>query len=193
MEVLGHGWERQDFETRFAPVISQMMEDRGWIMNCFAQIEFLAADIAVKARRFAEYAELLARPVDFGIGNRVKRLRQLCEFGPLAAHAEVILPLMDRVLELEETRHFFTHGFMSIHIQKDGKAMGMHLRRYVQPKKGELESRAELFVLPDQMSDARNRWTVFAQTALGIFRDVYAALQLEAHDVTDGKPAPLER
>ncbi|MBS0360262.1 MAG: hypothetical protein JSR98_02685 [Proteobacteria bacterium] len=136
MKVIGSGWDREDFEKRFLPVIRGMMEDRGWIANSFAQIEFLAADIVVKARKFPEYEELLAKPVDFGIGNRVRRLRKLCEFGPLADHAEVILPLMDRMLELEETRHFFTHGFMSFHIQKDGRAVGMHFRRYLQPEKG---------------------------------------------------------
>lgn len=188
MKVLGKGWDRADFEERFLPVIHRMIEDRGWILNSYAQLEFLAADLIVKSRKFREYKELLDKPVDFGIANRVARIQQLCQYGPLKQHADAILPLLDRVLKLEETRHYFTHGFMSVHIQRDGKAMAMHLRRYVPPKKGELETRGELLVFPEQLADERARWLVFAQSAVLIFRDVYAALGLEAHDVTEGNP-----
>jgi hypothetical protein len=191
MNIVGHGWDEKDFRERFAPIIEQMTCDRGWIVNCYAQVEFLIADIIVKSRKFPEYQHLIAGPVPFGINRRSEVIRKLCESGPLHAHRDTVLPLVDRLLKLEETRHFFTHGFLSVHIERGGKRLGMHLRRYVPPKKGELETRSELLVFPEQMAEERRRWLVYAQTAVELLRKVYDELGLESHDVTDGEPTVL--
>jgi hypothetical protein len=190
MKVLGEGWDEADFHQRFAPIIDEMIAQRGWVINSYAQVEFLFADLIVKLRKFPECDD--GKPVAFGIDGRVRRLRQLCEIKPLASHAGNILPLLDRMLELEKTRHFFTHGFLSVHIQQDGKRMGMHMRRYVPPEKGQRETKEELFVLPEQMAEAREKWRLFAQTALIMFQAIYDELGLERHDVTDGNPPLLE-
>lgn len=66
--------------------------------------------------------------------------------------------------------------------------MGIRLRRYVPPRKGEKETRAELFVLPEEMTVFKEKWARYAQTAVEMFRAVYEKLGLESHDVTDGQP-----
>lgn len=190
-KVIEEGWDERDFHERFLPILEGMTRDRGWIVNSYAQLEFLAADLIVKCRSIEEYAELNAKALPFGIDNRIKRIQELCESGPMAKHADDLLPLMARLLELEETRHFFTHGFSSVHIQTDGSRMGLHIRRYVPPTKGQRESKAEIIVLPEDMTAARTRWTIFAQTAVGIFRRIYDALGFDAHDVTEGFPSRI--
>jgi hypothetical protein len=191
MQIVGHGWDEADFHRRFVPVIHQMMADRAWIINSYAQVEYLAADLIVKSRRFPEYSDVLDKPVPFGIVARVQLLTKLCLFGPLAQYGGSLVPLLAHVLELEETRHFFTHGFLSVHIEENGRQMAMHLRRYVPPKKGEVETKAELLILPNEMTRSKERWVRFAQNAVETFRFVYTELKLEAHDVTDGNPAIL--
>lgn len=186
--TVDRGWDERDFQERFLPILESMTRDRGWIINSYAQLEFLAADLIVKCRAFEDYAELNEKQLPFGIDGRIKRIQELCESGPLAKHAEDLLPLMDHLLELENTRHFFTHGFSSVHIQSDGSRMGLHMRRYVPPARGQKETRSEIIILPEDMTAARTRWTIFAQTAVGIVREIYDSLGLDSHDVTDGYP-----
>jgi hypothetical protein len=189
MKVLEVGWEEKDLHERVLPIVEEMIAARGWITNSYAQVEFLLADIIVKCRQFRENEDLNNLQLPFGIDGRVNRIRDLCTRLPLNAHADNLLPLLDRLMELEDARHFFTHGFMSVHIEKGTGRVGMHLRRYVQPKRHSRETRAEMFVLPEQMSDGKTRWVIFAQTAVETFRRIYEQLGLESHDVTEGNPA----
>lgn len=52
MKVVGHGWDMDEFHQRILPVLEKMTLERGWIINSYAQIEFVAADLIVKCRVF---------------------------------------------------------------------------------------------------------------------------------------------
>ena len=71
MKVLGEGWPKDDFEARILPTIDQMTQERGWIINSYAQLEYLAADLVVKCRKFETYGALNRLPLPFGIDNRI--------------------------------------------------------------------------------------------------------------------------
>jgi hypothetical protein len=188
-------WDTEEFEQRIRPLIDQMMNQRAWIMNGYSQLEFLLADLIVKARRFDEYADLNKLQLPFGIDNRIDRVRQLLAFGPFHSFIDEVSPLMDRLLELEDTRHFFTHGFVQVHITKNGKELGLFFRRYTQPKKGDngREGYVEMMVRPKEMAAAEARWKEFSQAAVQVFARLYIQLGLETNAAGDQKIPLWER
>lgn len=159
--------------------IEESAEHRGYIINSFAQVEFLLADFVVKCRRFAEYEEL-TRTLPYGVDKRVARVRRICAIqgAPVSPYADDIVPLLDRLRELEELRHFLSHGFCTFHFTPAGD-IGSMFRRFVPTKENPLNV-SSVTLRPHQLAEARARWIAFAEEALGTFRRVYDELGLEA-------------
>lgn len=140
--------------------------------------------------RFPEYSSDL-RTFPVSLDGRIKRLRGHCKVdGPLKAHAENLLPLLVRLLELDEGRQYFVHGYCAFYTIPGG-GMAMQFRRFVPPAKGERGgpvTRRDMLVRPSELRDARDRWALFAESALHIFREIYSDLGLEEPDLL-----PIER
>lgn len=87
---------------------------RGNIITSYAHIEFLLADICLKAWQLPEYAHL-ARAFPYKTDSRIKAVRALFECnGPLKPYREGVQPALDQLLHFEERRHFIAHGLMIV-------------------------------------------------------------------------------
>jgi len=184
------GTRQADDEDPRVHVMKSMMMDRGWLVNSYAQVEFLLGDLIWQLRSFPEYStELHAFPLS--LDGRVARVTEFCQRdGPLRAHSNDILPLFDRLAQLDEGRQFFVHGYCAFYSTPAGD-MAMQFRRFVPPAKGEKKGpvrRKDLIVRPAELAAARDRWALFADTSMKIFRGVYQALRLEEPDLL-----PIER
>ncbi len=114
-----------------------------------------------------------------GVGNRLAALRELLEFGTsmdsFKGQIEIALIEFER---FEEVRHFLTHGFCSFDVTRAGDA-AMRFRRYIPPKKGGSSELLELYMLPQELRDAADRWTTFANDFVALSAQVYSQFKLE--------------
>jgi hypothetical protein len=87
---------------------------RGTIISSYAHIEFLLADLCLKAWKMPEYAHL-AGAFPYKIDSRLKAVGKLFEaVGPLKSYRPGIEPALDELLKLEDLRQFVAHGLMII-------------------------------------------------------------------------------
>ena len=168
----------EEIDSDLIATINAMTADRGWIINSYAQIEFLLADLIEKTSGFEEYAEWANKPLPFGIGNRVKHVTTLCQSGRLAPHAEALARIIADLLSIEESRHLYIHGFASFMFTPKGDR-AMHFRRYVPPEKGGTATLTSELKRGVDLAKEREQATAFAQYAVGIFREIYRDLGLE--------------
>lgn len=168
-------------------IIRGMTEDRGFVINSFAQIECLLADLIDQCRGFGDYAALNDKPIPFSAGNRVARVRELATSGPLAPHADRIEKLLTRFLEFEDLRHLFTHGFASFAHTPDGDA-GMYFIRYVPPPKGGDVTMVRAFYRPSTMQAQRDSCLEFIEAAMDAFREIYGAIGLNPDRLATHEP-----
>jgi len=162
--------------------VKAMIEDcqrlRGWLINSFAQVEFLLGDLPCRAWELPEYARM-REPVSIVAKNRMKQTRALLEApGPLAEYAERLLPLLDRFERYDQVRNFIAHGFCSFDLVPRTREMAMRFRQYV-PKKGAAPELLELYLLPKELSDARDEWVRIAAGVVQACHEIYLRFGLE--------------
>lgn len=167
-----------------ARIADAATEDRGWIVNSFAQVEFLLADLTLRCRRFPEYNDLTSR-LPYRLESRIRAVRGLCSTrGPLTPYAARIGVLLDRLEQAEDLRHFIVHGFSSVHIARLSDDVAIQFRRF-DPDKTDTERLRELWFRPQQLHQERLDANAFAQTAVQLFADMYLTLGLEKHELWD--------
>jgi hypothetical protein len=107
---------------------------RGEILDHFGLVEQALSLVLVKAAELPEYAAF--RPAfPHSLGLRLERLRKLIEApGPLAAHRPVLAPLVERLMEYEEVRHFMAHGALEVARSETGETLFVFA--FVQTKGG---------------------------------------------------------
>jgi hypothetical protein len=174
-------------EAEVRAIIDTMTQDRGFIINSFAQVECLLADLIDQCRSQEAYEDLSGKPIPFGADNRVARVRELAKSGPLAPHAERLGALLDRFMEFENVRHLFTHGFASFAHTPDGDA-GMFFVRYVPPPKGGEVTMVREFYRPQTMRAQRDSCVTFIEGAMQAFREVYVAAELNPDRLATHEP-----
>jgi hypothetical protein len=87
---------------------------RGNMITSYAHIEFLLADICLKAWQLSEYVHL-AGVFPYKTDSRIRAVRALFECnGPLKPYREGVQPALDQLLTFEERRHFIAHGLMIV-------------------------------------------------------------------------------
>jgi hypothetical protein len=163
-------------------LVQEMTAQRAWIINSFAQVEFVLLDLVLQMRRFAEYDDHAEKRPPFGIGERMERVRLYCGMpGPLAKHAFRLIPILDSLADMSDDRHFLVHGFCMFVYTPTGDK-GLRFRRFVQGRKGEPDMlRAKTF-RPEEM-EAFQRYAIeFVQRAMSNFFAIYQDLGLSDPD-----------
>jgi len=103
-----------DVDEETKAVVNHAVYVRGTIISSYAHIEFLLADLCLKAWKMPEYAHL-AGAFPYKIESRLKAVGKLLEAdGPLKSYRPGIEPALDELLKLEDLRHFVAHGLMII-------------------------------------------------------------------------------
>lgn len=147
--------------------IIEMQAHRGWIVNSFAQVEFMMADMVVRCRAFPEYAEL-SETLPYRLDTRVQRFEEIVEApGPLEEYREELRKIVADFRESEPRRQFLVHGFASFNHTPHGD-MAMRFDRYM-PSRDEPERVQSMWFRPATLAELRQRATNAASFALDIF------------------------
>jgi hypothetical protein len=101
-----------DVSEEMKILVNHAVYVRGTIISSYAHIEFLLADLCLKAWEMPEYAHL-AGSFPYKIETRLKAAGKLFEAdGPLRAYRSGVQAALDELLQLEDLRHFVAHGLM---------------------------------------------------------------------------------
>jgi len=145
-------------------IIEQMQTDRGWIVNSFAQIEFLLADTIVRCREFPEYAELTAK-MPYRLDQRVSRFADMVEAdGPLSIERNALRQVVANFRGAEERRQFLVHGFCTFFHTPSGDT-AMRFDRFM-PAKDDDALKRSMWFRPKTLKEIREQ--VIAETAFGL-------------------------
>lgn len=142
---------------------------RGTIITSFAQVEFILADLAVKCERFPEYKALL-RKFPYKLEERIKAVKNLLSApGPLVKYRNEVEPLVQKILDYEELRHFLAHGLLIVKTAGDEHVLQYRMYR---PGKNGLEIG---FIETDTNQLERNAVEIalYSQSVLVLFRKMY--------------------
>lgn len=172
--------EMSDQDPR-AEIVRSMIEDLGWCLNSYGQVEYLIGDLLWQAWRLPAYRSLSAQ-VPMGLEKRIKHLEKVFDVdGPLSPHADDLRLLVERLRQLSQPRHMFAHGHCTFVFSKQGEA-AMNFRRFLPPNgKGEVEKYLGQ-VRPQALCVARQGWCRFASSAQRIIGAIYVDLGLERPD-----------
>jgi hypothetical protein len=155
-----------------------MIEDLGWCLNSYGQIEYLIGDLVWQAWRLPAYGSLSAQ-VPMGLEKRIIHLEKIFALeGPLSPYADSLRLLIGRLRQLSQPRHMFAHGHCTFLFTKKGEA-AMQFRRFLPPdSKGRVEKYVGQ-VRPETLRAARQAWCRFASSAQRIIGSIYIELELE--------------
>lgn len=154
--------------------IHRIQMERGWIVGCYAQIEFMMADTIIRSQRLPEYDHLAKTPV-FNVTKRVKRFRELVNSpGPINQDAESLLAVVDRWNASETVRHFLVHGFAIFRWTRAGDML-MTFRLYT-PEIDADDPFREMHFRLATMSQVRNEATTNANLAVAAFEALHQRL-----------------
>jgi hypothetical protein len=119
----------------YRTLVNHAVNLRGQIITSYAHIEFLLADICLKAWPRSEYSHL-ATAFPYKTDSRIKAVRALFECnGPLKAYYKGVQPALDKLLDFEELRHFVAHGLVVVTPMPPSEAM-LEYRLYRTTKQG---------------------------------------------------------
>ena len=152
---------------------------RGNIITSYAHIEFLLADICLKAWQLPEYARL-AGAFPYKTDSRIKAARTLFEVdGPLRPYREGIQTALDKLLNFEELRHFVAHGLLIVTPMPPSDAM-LQYRLYRTTKQG--TAIAFMETSASDLDDVGLTIGTLLNKMLTTFRRIYSDLGFELED-----------
>lgn len=156
--------------------IEDSARSRGWIVNLYAHLEFMLADLALKVEPSDAYAAV-PKGLPFRFDSRVARLEALLAIeGPLSPWADILRQIAHNAIAVQNTRHLMTHGLGQVHVV-DG-VVHLHLRRF-DPVPGDphrvISAQFQAGDLQEMETIAKN----VSQAAMETFREIYLALDLE--------------
>jgi hypothetical protein len=149
---------------------------RGAYIGSYAQVEFLLADICVKAWELPEYKHLRVK-FPYKVESRVKAANALfAGDGPLAKYRKEVLGLFDELLRFEAFRDFMAHGLLRIDVQRPN--FHLHLRMYKPEKEGLKIGTINISI--NDLANAVQQVVSFTHHFVTLLRRVYLEQNLQA-------------
>ena len=156
-------------------IVKQVNLLRGAYIGSYAQVEFLLADICVKAWELPAYKHLCAK-FPYRAGSRVKAANAIFDCtGPFAAYRKEVRGFFDELLRFEELRDFLAHGLLRINTRR--RDFSLHLRMYKPEKDGLKIGTIDVPVI--ELADAVKQIVPFTHRFVGLFRRIYLEQKLE--------------
>jgi hypothetical protein len=160
-----------DAENR--EIVKQVQVLRGAYIGSYAQVEFLLADICVKAWELPAYQHLRVK-FPYRAESRVKAAIALFDSaGPFAQYREEVR--FAELLRFEELRDFLAHGFLRINTKHPD--FSLHLRMYRPDREGLKIGTIDVPV--KELADAVTQIVTFAHRFVTLFRRVYLEQKLQ--------------
>jgi len=96
------------------PYVGEAFQLRGMLLGSYAHIEFMLADICLRAWEMPAYAHL-AKQFPYSVETRIAEARAIfTSEGPFRQYANEAESLLVDLLQYQEIRHFMAHGLMTI-------------------------------------------------------------------------------
>jgi hypothetical protein len=164
--------------ARFQEVLTSIDEGqtlRGWILNGYAQVEYLLGDIIRLANQMPEYEPCHAR-LPHRVEKRIAKVRELLQFeGALTKHRDEILWIIEAFEASQQTRHMLAHGFCTAFHTPEGD-FGLQFRKW--HREGDADSEViRMFRLVD-LEYERAQFTDVADRALLLSQNLHKELGL---------------
>jgi hypothetical protein len=157
-------------------MINDVQRLRGVILNSYAQVEFLAADFAVKCKHLPQYNELVKK-FPYATKKRVEAVKEIATApGPISPYRVELTSQIGRLLQFEELRNFMAHGFLSITPSLDPR---LEFRMYVLEPKVVLSLRI-LCVQLEELKHSADDIRRYTHDFVTLVRSIYLKERLEA-------------
>jgi hypothetical protein len=145
-------------------------EDRGWVVNSYAQFENLLSDLVRRAKALPEYSDL---EVPYRTVSRVARVRELlARDGPLNQYQNDLVAMLDRFESFEDVRLMMVHGYVHVEVSHPGGAVTFHFEHWRRETGGETVS-VKRQLTPAELTANGQFFSQFANEALGLFRRIH--------------------
>ncbi len=112
------GFSRTEATENQKLLVDEALYLRGRIVAAYAQVEFLLADISVK----------LDLQFPYLIDARIKAVRRITERAGYELYKAELDRVCDELLRYDDIRHFMTHGFLSLTVDRNGNHQFEFLR-----------------------------------------------------------------
>ena len=156
-------------------IVKQVKFLRGAYIGSYAQVEFLLADICVKAWELPAYKHLRAK-FPYRAESRVKAANALFDCaGPFAEYRKEVRGLFDELLRFEEFRDFLAHGLLRIDTKRSD--FSLHFRMYKPEKDGLKIGTIDVPVI--DLARAVEQIVPFTHRFVTLFRRIYLEQKLQ--------------
>ena len=148
---------------------------RGWILNGYAQVEYLLGDIIRLANDMPEYEACHAR-LPHRVEKRIAKVREILRNkGFFLEHEVEILWTIDAFEASQSTRHFLAHGFCTVYHTPTGD-FGLEFRKW--HRDGDKDSELKKTFRLVDLEYERAQFTHVAERALALSQSIHAELGL---------------
>lgn len=173
-----HRLKMMEIDRLVVDEIEEVVKARGWCVAGYSQVEFILADFVVKVSQIPEYAALAA-PFPMNFSTRLARVRSIAnKAGPISCFGSQLVSLTDAIEGWEQLRHFLTHGWMDVTVQKPENSITFRFRRW-QPTKAEKTRVTMITCTLGQLQECGRELSLLADTAIQMFDDIYREFGLE--------------
>lgn len=148
-------------------LVDEALYLRGRIVAAYAQVEFLLADLVVK----------LDLKFPYLIDARIKGVKRIAEGPGYESYKEDLDVACDELLKYDELRHFMTHGFMRMDVDRKGNHQFEFLR-YARESEGKftmLSAKTDIVRLRQAVDDIGE----YVSRVIRLFERIYRERKLE--------------
>lgn len=155
----------------WAVLIDEGQELRGWIVNSFAQVEYLLGDLILRCRAYPEY-EAQTRSLPHGATDRIVRVRKIVDkAGPLANDRDELVAVLQHLEDQQDTRNLLVHGFASV-LHTPAGELSFHFQKFHRHP-DRIDARLVRTFSLDQLRSERERQAAFAEVAVDLFQRIH--------------------
>ena len=147
---------------------------RGWLVNSFAQVEYLLGDLILRCRAFPEYEEH-TRTLPHGAADRIAKIRAIVAHpGPLDLDADAVRAVIEHLAARQDIRNLLVHGFCTVLYTPKGE-MGFHFQKFHRQPDRHDARLIRTFTL-EGLQRERDEQMAFATAAVDCFQAMHQRL-----------------
>ena len=148
-------------------LVDEALYLRGRIVAAYAQVEFLLADISVKLDLRFPYL----------VKDRIKAVKGIADREGYGIYKQDIERVCDELLQYDDLRHFMTHGFLTLEVDKQGNHR-FEFRRYQRESAGQFNLLTAHTTI-ERLREAANDVTEYVSNTVKLFERVYREQNVE--------------
>jgi hypothetical protein len=161
------GFDKVNISDRQKSLVDEALFLRGRIVASYAQVEFLLADISVKLDLRFPYL----------ITARIKAVKRIAEREGYKVYKDELDQACEELLQYNDLRHFMTHGFLSLTMDRKGNHQFEFLR-YQREEKGQFTMLSGKTTI-GRLREAADDIGRYVSHVMKLFEKIYREKKLE--------------